>query len=255
MVRFLQLFLLFIVSFVFSQVPGDVKVKDTSGNESFNVTCNNNLDANGCISLHVEYPVLKQTTGYEVSQTAYNPPVAMNQGTSVNADYDDLFALKLDLPFKFCFFNQHFEALVIGSNGMITFNVDQLGNINYPNVQWQNPNPGLSKNSIFGVYHDLVFSSGDSSEIYYSTIGNAPYRKFVISFYEGRVAGCTDRSSSQIVLHETTNVIEVFVDKKLAPCPTRKFENALIGVINADGTVGYSPATRNTGVWQASQEG
>ncbi|KMQ64713.1 hypothetical protein ACM46_10755 [Chryseobacterium angstadtii] len=247
--------MLFIAVFVFSQASGDIKVKDAAGNESFNVTCNNNLDANGCLSLHVEYPVLKQTTSYEVSSTPYNPPVALNQGTPLNADYDDLFAVKLDLPFKFCFFNQHFDALVVGSNGMITFDADQLGNINYPNVQWQNPNTGLSKNSIFGVYHDLVFSAGDPSEIYYSTVGNAPYRKFVISFYEGRVAGCTDRSSSQIVLHETTNVIEVFVEKKMTPCPTRKFENALIGVINADGTAGYSPATRNTGVWQASQEG
>ncbi|MDN3692521.1 hypothetical protein QWZ06_09655 [Chryseobacterium tructae] len=106
-----------------------------------------------------------------------------------------------------------------------------------------------------GGYQDLVFSAGDSSEIYYSIVGNAPYRKFVISFYEGRVAGCTERSSSQIVLHETTNIIEVFVDKKMLPCSTRKFENALIGIINADGTAGYSPAMRNTGVWQASQEG
>lgn len=255
MVRFLQLSFLFIVSFVFSQTPGDVKVKDQSGNENFHVACNNNLDANGCLSLHVEYPVLKKTTSYEVASVTYNPPIALNQGTPLNADYDDLFAVKLDLPFKFCFFDQNFEAVVIGSNGMITFNADQLGNINYPNVQWQNPDPGLAKNSIFGVYHDLVFSAADASEIYYSVVGNAPYRKFVISFYEGRVAGCTDRSSSQIVLNETTNVIEVFVDKKMTPCPTRKFENALIGIMNADGTAGYSPATRNTGVWQASQEG
>jgi hypothetical protein len=101
----------------------------------------------------------------------------------------------------------------------------------------------------------MVFSANDPSEIYYSTIGTAPYRKFVISFYEGRIAGCTERASSQIVLHETTNVIEVFVDKKPTPCPTRKFENALIGVINADGTLSVSPPNRNTGVWQALQEG
>jgi hypothetical protein len=49
-------------------------------------------------------------------------------------------------------------------------------------------------------------------------------------------------------------VIEVFVDKKPTPCPTRKFENALIGVINADGTLRVSPPNRNTGVWQALQE-
>lgn len=255
MVKFLQFFFMFICVFGLSQAPVNVKVKDAAGNENFNVTCTNNLDANGCIALHVEYPVLKQTTGYEVSQETYSPPVAMNQGTSLNANYDDLFSTKLDLPFKFCFYNQNFDALVVGSNGMVTFDLSQLGNINYPNVQWQNPSTSLPKNSIFGVYHDIVFSSNDSSEIYYSTIGTAPYRKFVINFFDGRVAGCTDRSSSQIVLHETTNVIEVFVDKKLTPCPTRKFENALIGVINSDGTQGVSPVNRNTGVWQALQEG
>jgi gliding motility-associated-like protein len=255
MMNILRILFLFISALSFSQAPVNVKVKDAAGNESFNVTCTNDLDANGCIALHVEYPVLRQATSYEATQETYNPPIPMDQGTSLNANYDDLFAAKLDLPFKFCFYNQYFDALIVGSNGMITFDLNQLGNINYPNVQWQNPSTSLPKNSIFGVYHDMVFSSGDSSEIYYSTIGTAPFRKFVINFFDGRVSGCTDRSSSQIVLHETTNVIEVFVEKKLLPCPTRKFENALIGISNNDGTQGVSPAGRNTGVWQAMQEG
>lgn len=252
--KILRFLFVLISAYGFSQVPAGVKVKDNAGNESFNVTCTNGLDANGCITLHAEYPVIKQTTGYEVSSEAYSPPIPMNQGTSLNTNYDDLFAVKLDMPFKFCFYDQYFQSLVVGSNGMVTFDLSQLGNINYPNIQWQNPNANLPKNSIFGVYHDMVFSANDPSEIYYTTIGTAPFRKFVISFYEGRVAGCTERSSSQIVLHETTNVIEVFVDKKLTPCPTRKFPNALIGVINSDGSQGLSPANRNTGTWQALQE-
>lgn len=255
MIKYLQTLFIFLSVITFSQSPVNVKVKDASGNESFNVTCNNDLNANGCIALNVEYPVLRQTASYQVSQEVYSPPIPLNQGTVLNANYDDLFAKKLDLPFKFCFYNQYYQALIVGSNGMVTFDQTQLGNINYPNVQWTNPSTSLPKNSIFGVYHDIVFSSSDSSEIYYSTIGTAPYRKFVISFFEGRVSGCTDRSSSQIVLHETTNVIEVFIDKKLTPCPTRKFENALVGVLNSDGTQGVSPANRNTGVWQAMQEG
>lgn len=255
MMKFLQILCVFIGVSALSQAPVNVKVKDNAGNESFQVTCTNDLDANGCISLNVEYPALKQTTAYEVTQESYNPPVPLNQGTALNANYDDLFAVKLNLPFKFCFYNQYFEALVVGSNGMVTFDLSQLGNINYPNIQWQNPNANLPKNSIFGVYHDMVFSANDSSEIYYSTVGTAPYRKFVISFFDGRVTGCTDRSSSQIVLHETTNIIDVFVEKKLTPCPTRKFENALIGIINSNGSQGVSPASRNTGVWQALQEG
>jgi hypothetical protein len=60
-------------------------------------------------------------------------------GTPLNANYDDAFPTKLDLPFQFCFYNQNFNALVVGSNGMVTFDLSQLGNINYPNVQWQNP--------------------------------------------------------------------------------------------------------------------
>ncbi|MFY1045678.1 T9SS type B sorting domain-containing protein [Chryseobacterium sp. GP-SGM7] len=254
MTKYLQFFLLFIGAFAFSQAPVNIKIKDAAGNENFHVTCTNNLDANGCIPLHVEFPVLRQSTTYQLNQGTYDPPIPLNQGTSLNANFDDVFTSKIDLPFRFCFFNQYFESVVIGSNGMVTFDLNQQGNINYPNVIWQNPDPGLPKNSIFGVYHDMVFSAGDSSEIYYSTIGTAPYRKFVVNFYDGRVAGCTDRSSSQIVLHETTNIVEVFVDKKLTPCATRKFENALIGIINNDGTVGYSPASRNTGNWQALQE-
>ncbi|MEG0761105.1 T9SS type B sorting domain-containing protein [Chryseobacterium sp.] len=254
MTKYLQIYLLFISCCVYSQAPVSIKVKDALGNENFHVTCTNDLDANGCIPLHVEYPELKQSTTYQLTQGTYNPPIPMNQGTALNANFDDIFTPKIDLPFKFCFFNQYFDAIVIGSNGMVTFDLSQQGNINYPNVLWQNPNTGLPKNSIFGVYHDMVFSSADTSEIYYSTVGTAPYRKFVISYYDGRVAGCTDRSSSQIVLHETTNVVEVFVDKKLTPCPTRKFENALIGIINDTGALGYSPPSRNTGNWQALQE-
>lgn len=80
MEKFLQFIGIFIGFYGLSQTPLDIKVKDTAGNESINVTCNNGLDANGCITLHAEYPVLKQTLNYEVTQETYNPPVAMNQG-------------------------------------------------------------------------------------------------------------------------------------------------------------------------------
>lgn len=160
MLKYLQILLVSISIFTFSQAPVDVKVKDAAGNESFNVTCNNDLDTNGCIALHVEYPVLRQTASYQVSQETYSPPIPLNQGTPLNANYDDLFAAKLDMPFKFCFYNQYFQSLVVGSNGMVTFDLAQLGNINYPNVQWANPSPNLPKNSIFGVYHDIVFFFG-----------------------------------------------------------------------------------------------
>jgi len=254
MKRILLIFNFFTSLLVYSQNSLGVTIKDNTGNENFHVSCINDLNTNGCIDLHVEYPVLKQTNTYQLTQGTYAPAIPLNQGTALNANLDDLFTPIINLPFNFCFFNQSFNSLVIGSNGMISFDTTQAGNINFPNVNWQNPSTSLPKNSIFGVYHDMVFSTSDQSEIYYSTIGTAPNRKFVVNFYEGRMAGCTERSSSQIVLHETTNIIEVFVEKKLTPCATRKFENALIGIIDNTGAIGYSPASRNTGNWQALQE-
>jgi hypothetical protein len=44
-------------------------------------------------------------------------------------------------------------------------------------------------------------------------IGAAPFRKFIINFYKGRLSGCeTQDSSSQIVLSEGSN--NNFLEKK-----------------------------------------
>ena len=240
---------------IFSQTPLQVTVRDEAGNENFNVSCTNNLDPSGCLRLNVTYPEIKTTVNYDVSAITYNLPAPLTQGNALGANYDDLFASKLNLPFKFCFFNQSFESLVVGSNGMVTFDESQLGKINFPNVDWPNPDPRLPVNSIFGAYHDIIFSAGDSSEIYYTTTGVAPERKFIISYYQGRVTGCTERSSLQIVLHETTNIIDVFIERKDLPCATSKYTDALVGIMNANGSIGVSPTGRNKGIWSANQEG
>lgn len=65
--KFLQLYLLLFFVFIFSQSPGDVKVKDQLGSENLNVSYSKDLDAKGCLSLHVQYPVLKSTSSYEVA--------------------------------------------------------------------------------------------------------------------------------------------------------------------------------------------
>src|SRR5690606_41502095 len=83
-------------------------------------------------------------------------------------------------------------------------------------ISVSNPNPALVDNAIFAVQHDLIFDVNSNSEIYYSTIGTAPCRKFVINYYEATHYGCTESSTIQIVLHEFTNEIEVHIlDKPL----------------------------------------
>lgn len=229
------------------------KITDSFGIENPVINCGYPLNGN-CLSLTATYPELRKTSAYEVSSGTYLPYGAYNGGTPVNANADDFFTNKIKLPFSFCFFGNNYNEIVIGSNGVVSFDSNQLGKINYPNVEYTNPDPALPKNMIFGAFSDLVFSKNNDSEILYSVIGSAPYRKFIVNFYKGRLLGCSESVSSQIVLSESTNTIEVFVENKPLPCNDAKFKNSLIGIINADGSLGYSPSERNTGIWAAKNE-
>ncbi|WP_417431232.1 T9SS type B sorting domain-containing protein [Halpernia sp.] len=233
-----------------SSVP---KITDLAGNENPIIDCNYPLNG-GCLSLTASYPKFYETSNYEVNAEDYKPNGAFNDGTPLNANVDDLFLKKVVIPFNFCFFNNNYNEVIIGSNGVITFNSNQLGNINYPNIQTTNPNPSLPLNSIFGVAQDLIFSQDNDSEIYYSVIGAAPCRKLVINFYKGRMVGCNQTSTSQVVLNECSGEIEIFIDEKPLPCSESKFKESLIGIINSDASVGISPPGRNTGIWEADKE-
>ena len=229
------------------------KITDAQGNENPVIDCNYPLNGN-CLPLSVTYPKLFDTTVYSVESEDFKPYGAFNSGTPLLADADDLFLKKEIIPFNFCFFGKSYNEVIIGSNGIITFNSTQLGNVSYPNIKVQNPDISLPLNSIFGVAQDLVFSQKNDSEIYYSVVGTLPFRKLVINYYKGRIVGCDQTSTSQIILNEGTNDIEIFVDEKPLPCTTAKFKESLIGIINGDGTKGYSPPGRNTGIWSAKQE-
>ena len=229
------------------------KITDSFGNEDPVIDCTYLLNGK-CLELKTTFPEFNETTSYAVSTENFSPYGAFNAGTPLNAEGDDKFFGRIPIPFNFCFFGINYKEAIIGSNGVVTFDISQFGNINYPNVENANPSETLPKSSIFGVYSDLVFSKADDSEIYYSVIGTAPFRKLVINFYKARIVGCNQTSTSQIVLSEGTNSVEIFVEDKPIPCPQAKFKNSLLGIINGDHTIGNSPPGRNSGVWQAKNE-
>ena len=246
-------FLLFCCPVIGQQLSNDVKITDIFGNENPVIDCSYPLTGS-CLTLKTTVPEFHQTTSYSVSAEAFTPYVAFNAGTPLKVNADDSFTDKIKIPFNFCYFGINYSEVVVGSNGAITFDANQLGKINYPNIDYQNPNILLPKNMIFGVFSDLVFSTDNDSEIYYSVVGTAPFRKFIVNFYKGRILGCSDTSTSQIVLSEGTNTIEIFVENKPLICAEAKFANSLLGIINADGSLGYSPPQRNTGIWQTQNE-
>ncbi|KIA89079.1 hypothetical protein OA86_08405 [Kaistella jeonii] len=250
---FICTFLLNCCPLLSQQFCAGANITDALGNENPVINCSYPLNGK-CLQLKTEIPVFNKTDSYTVSSETFTPYGDFNAGTSLHAEGDDLFFSKIEIPFNFCFFGNNYNSVIIGTNGVISFDVSQLGNINYPNVQDSNPNTSLHKSSIFGAFSDLVFSPNDDSEIYYSITGMAPCRKLIINFYKGRIVGCNETSTSQIVLSEGSNSIEVFVKSKPLPCPSAKFKNSLLGIISEDRTVGYSPAGRNTGIWKAENE-
>lgn len=59
--------------------------------------------------------------------------------------------------------------------------------------------------------------------------------------------------TSQIVIYETTNVVEVYVEDRPSGCSWNS-GYAVLGIQNQTGTQGYTPPGRNTGDWSASNE-
>ncbi|WP_185145811.1 T9SS type B sorting domain-containing protein [Chryseobacterium sp. SNU WT5] len=235
----------------FCNVP---KITDILGNEDVIIDCAYPLNNGACLPLKVAYPSFKETTSYSVDPANFSPYAAFNSGTPLNANADDLFTDKLKLPFNFCYFGTNYNEVIIGSNGVITFDIAQLGKVNYPNVDELNPSISLPKSAIFGVFSDMVFSNSNDSEIYYSVIGTAPCRKFIVNFYKGRLLGCDQTVTSQIVLSEGSNNVEIFIENKPLICSDAKFNKSLVGIINTDRDLGYSPPDRNSGVWETQNE-
>ncbi len=245
-----------LVSFSFfkAQTASDFFISDAKNEKEVLVNCNYPLVNGNCVALSANYPSFKQTDNYAVSSINYTPYAVVNK-TVITDDLDDSFSGIINLPFKFCFYGQVYNQLVIGSNGMISFDTYQANQANPANFSEALPNPNLPKEAIFGVFHDMFFSESNGSEINYAVIGTAPYRKFVVNFRNGRISGCdSEASSSQIVLSEGSNNIEIFVENKPLACDLTRFKNAVIGINDATGDLGLAAPGRNTGIWSAQNE-
>lgn len=246
--------LLISFSFFKAQTASDFFISDAKNEREVLVNCSYPLVNGNCVALTANYPSFKQTDNYAVSSISYTPYTVVNP-TVIRDDLDDSFSGKINLPFKFCFYGQVYDHLVIGSNGMISFDIDQANQPNPANFSEALPNQNLPKEAIFGVFHDMVFSESNGSEINYAVIGTAPYRKFVVNFRNGRISGCdSEASSSQIVLSEGSNNIEIFVENKPRACDLASVKNAVIGINDATGDLGLAAPERNTGNWSAQNE-
>ena len=150
---------------------------------------------------------------YTVSNIAYNPEIYIYQAAPIsgiiNANEDDRWTNVISLPFSFCFYGNIYKYAMIGTNGILSFNIKPTifpggtpGGVHEPGDQceWVFGPANLpqtnfnAKNAIFGVYQDIDIRTVPLGNIpvanlyiqnaNYRVVGVAPNRKLIVNFNE-----------------------------------------------------------------------
>ncbi len=248
----------FLLLFLFSQIT----FAQPSSCPNLSVGPNASL-CNGCTPITATVQGTMATTSYSVSSVAYTP-FSYTAGTSVLLGIDDTWSSAITMPFCFQFYGNTYSQLLIGSNGIITFDLTNAGGY----CPWPLgagttiPTSTLPVNSIMGVYEDI--DPTNMGAIYYQIAGTAPCRAFVVSFYQIPYYGDPNSVSTsscsnplfatyQVVLYETTNNIDINIENKES-CSGWNDGRAIEGIQNATGTAAVTVAGRNSTAWLASND-
>ncbi|MFM1931037.1 MAG: hypothetical protein RL226_340 [Bacteroidota bacterium] len=193
-----------------------------------------------------------ESTSYTVESVPWNGlPYPTNTGTAVVGGIDDTWSTLIPMGFSFCFYNTAYSNIVIGSNGVVTFDASDANGFCPWSYTAALPSAALPNNAIFCPYHDI--DPSECGTVRYQMYGEAPCRTFVVSFAGVCMYSCTSlQTTSQLVLYESSNIIEVYVANK--PTCAWNNGNTLIGLQNAASNASVTPPGRNTGNWSASNE-
>jgi gliding motility-associated-like protein len=234
-------------------------------NKQVIIPCNSN-----CVAITATVPNICQTDDYMVQAIPYNPYPYAAGGTELVPLYaDDVYSSTIPLPFPVCFYGVTYSSLVVGSNGIITFDVTNAGKRNNFSqiVSYSDSTPipipyaggiqnSLSrtyypKAAIMGVYHDIFPIDNGSRRIEWRIEGTAPKRRFVANYKDVPMFSCTDLTAThQVVVYESTGVVEVYVKDKPV-CRAWNGGLAILGLQNSTRNKAVFPPGRNVGRWGA----
>jgi gliding motility-associated-like protein len=223
------------------------------------VNADDTVCAGTCVTLAAQLTGPASTTSYSTLSTSYTP-YAFTGGNPVLVNLDDLWSPVINIPFCFSFYGTTYNQLIVGTNGLVSFDVAQANGACPWTISAGIPNPALPRNCIMAPYHDInpmTATAAGNTEINWQVYGTAPCRTFVVSWND--VAqygpGCdTLSSTSQVVLHESTYIIDIFIANK-SLCTGWNNGCAIEGLHNANGTAGTAVPGRNfPSQWTASND-
>lgn len=231
-----------------------------------------------CIALSATPSPVPSTTSYEVSSIPYCPQAAFNNPwfNQFPLTTDDTYSPVFPLPFDFCFYGNNFNTVQIGDNGVISFGTNYPSNVYAQNTYAQNlsftdsqfPVSGSGfgdapfRNMICGVFQDTNAAiipptgSGLIKSVNYQVIGTYPCRKLIVNFNLGQFQCGYDNGeqSSQIVLYEISNIIEVYI-KNRTPCYSHQAGRGVVGIKGSGDNPPYAIAPgRDSGSWATTNE-
>lgn len=186
------------------------------------------------------------TNTYAVTNIPFAPQPTVGATTVVLSDDSGTGALPIG--FTFCFFGNSYTQFYIGSNGWIAFTAGQSTGFTSSPI----PNAGfVPKNCIMGPWQDWHPGIAGGPYISYRTAGTAPCRRLIVTWSNVPMYSCTStKGTFQIIIYETTNLIENHITQKLS-CSWAG-GTAVNGIHNLPGTIGIVVPGRNSTVWTAN---
>ena len=201
-----------------------------------------------------------QTVTINNCNTGTNPGTAagiyLNAPSSVSLS-DDSWSSAVPIGFPFSFYGVNYSQCVIGSNGLISFNLANANGYCPWSFSGASPLPSTSlpgaSNSIMLTYQDINPSLG--GQIQYQTIGTAPNRKFVVIYKNIMMFSCSTQCNYMaIILYETSNIFELHIGNKPL-CTSWNSGLAIQGSENLPMNLAHITPGRNLSVWSANQDG
>ncbi len=255
-----KMIVLFIIAFTSLASQGQVPCIeiDITSNAPAVIPCDSSgftpITFNAATQLNIS---ANETDVYTVVNTPY-APYPFTGGNTILTNQADVWSGVIPMPFSFCFFGNTYSSMLISTCGRISFDLSLAGSFDDyfltgpPVVTAPDPVNLDMNNTIMGPFHHI--HPDIAGTVSWDVYGVAPCRKMVISWNAVPLWTCnTLLNTQQIVLHETSNIIEMNIANKES-CMGDLDGLAIQGIQNSTGTTAFTVPGRNSTAWTASND-
>jgi gliding motility-associated-like protein len=180
--------------------------------------------------------------------------INLNSPTTLSLS-DDVWSGVINIGFTFNFYGTNYTQCVIGSNGLVSFNLGNAGGYCPWSLAGIPPLPTTALPSAYNTamlcYQDINPAAGGT--IKYQTIGTAPNRIFVVLYENVAMFSTGQCNYMGLILFESSNNVEYHIGNK--PISTWNSGLAIQGTEKNNGVAAHITPGRNNTSWTALQDG